>query len=102
MTDEKEHVDVQIRGHHEEMFGPHVMLPEVCLCLRMALNGAADPWPKSQVLEAFSHLKSVEANWEERSYNNLDKAIDDAVLQLVRAAIAYCENRVDNSGFWGY
>lgn len=78
-------------------------LPEICLDLRMALNGAADPWKDEEVCEVRDMLQARLATWDVpteakdytmRHFNNaIDNAVELMVVSTVRMANLYLEEQ---------
>jgi len=62
-------------------------LPEICLGMRMAANGSADPWPTEVVRTTVGMLEARVETWQDSRQG--EKEFDDAVLAMVKAAIAY-------------
>lgn len=60
-------------------------LPELCLNLRMACNGSADPWKSEDVVDTLLYLGYRLLTWSDSS--NFISKIDDAVYMLVKATI---------------
>lgn len=77
-------------GYH----GPDATLPEICLDLRQALNGAADPWPDDTVKATLQLLRDVVATWQPPRSPH-DGEMDTCVYRLVKATIAYAGAHVD-------
>lgn len=82
----------QVRIRQNELFpGPTVMLPEICLCIRMALNGASDPLPDKSIKDTYQLLKDVLATWRVDPNNVESMRMDEAVYSLVQATVWYME-----------
>lgn len=73
----------------DRLFGPQLMLPEICMNLRMAVNGSADPWPPEQVRETVAMFWARLATWQVQGQRS--KRVDDAVRELVAATLAEVE-----------
>lgn len=58
-------------------------LPTLCLSLRMARNGAGDPWPPEKVALARAHIESRLATWRLP-----ESAFDEAVRLMCEATLA--------------
>lgn len=75
---------------HEEYFAK-TTLPTLCLDLRMARNGSADPWSDTEVQEALAWLQHRLDTWKpSRPAGN---KFDECVRQLVIATIEEVEAR---------
>ena len=57
-------------------------LPEICLDLRMALNGAADPWPAADLAEVVAMLQARLDTWADPT-----DAMDAHVRGMVQQAV---------------
>lgn len=57
-------------------------LPTLCLSLRMARNGAGDPWPPKKVAMARAHIESKLASWRLP-----ESAFDEAVRMMCEATL---------------
>ncbi len=68
------------------MWSGHPTLPEICLDLRSALNGAADPWDYKNVLECRNMLRARLDTWAPEA-DTTDGKIDRGVYIMVLAAI---------------
>lgn len=66
------------------------MLPEVCLRLRMACNGAADPLPDGEVDQVCSYLQKRVSNWRP-SVTGSAEMLDSAIRILVLATLIEVE-----------
>lgn len=60
-------------------------LPEICLDLRMAHNGSADPMPDKKSAELIGHLRTKLDNW--KPSDPFSERFDDCVKQLVIATL---------------
>jgi hypothetical protein len=63
-------------------------LPELCMALRMAVNGSADPWKDDDVRDALRYMERRILTWTE-SNTAADHRFDQAVRCLVEATIDY-------------
>jgi hypothetical protein len=69
-------------------------LPELCLDVRMALNGSADPWPVGRYYQAREVLRGRSEGWQLGACGELDKKFDSAVKQMVDATIAMLDGEL--------
>ncbi len=67
-------------------------LPELCMDLRMACNGSADPISDEERDDALAYLRKRLADWKP-SILASGAAFDECVRQLVIATIAEVEAR---------
>lgn len=63
-----------------------VALPQICLDVRMALNGSADPWPEDEMRKVGEFLSLTLEGWDDRS--GRQDEMDSGVLLMVHAALA--------------
>ena len=70
----------------EESF-PNSMLPDICLSLRMALNGAGDPWSDQKLDEVFEALQHRLDTWRFSG----SSMMDECVRLLIIATLAECK-----------
>lgn len=63
-----------------------IMLPEICLWVRAAANGSADPWPKAHTREVLGMLQARLDTWEDGVAKG--KRLDDTVKEMLSATIA--------------
>lgn len=61
----------------QEHFG-NSMLPDICILLRMSVNGSGDPWPGQKTALTLNMLSDRIDSWEHN-----DNPIDAAVFSLV-------------------
>ena len=66
------------------------MLPEVCLRLRMACNGAADPWLDEKVEAVLAYLQKRLDNWHP-SVSKREEILDGTVRLMVLATLVEVE-----------
>ncbi len=74
-------------------------LPDICMTLKSAMNGAADAWPTHEMRQARTMLALRLREWtpnpwetrEDRSVARCDADVDEAVRQLVVAMVAMCD-----------
>ncbi len=74
-------------------------LPEICLELKFAMNGAADPLPTHELRQARAMLALRLREWtpnpwetrEDRSVARCDADVAEAVRQRVVATVAMCD-----------
>lgn len=66
-------------------------LCELCLCVRAAINGAADGWPKAEIMEAYDILDFATDEAWHGSSNTFEAMIDDAVRNLCWATMQYID-----------
>ncbi len=71
----------EVRIRQQEMF-PNQTLPTICLDVRQALNGAADPWNEEDLRKTYQLLVDVVATWEKTAFDE-DVYIDSAILTIV-------------------
>lgn len=71
------------------LFPDYAMLPEICINLRMAMNGAGDPLDHARVLSTLAMLRQRLLWWEEGPVYS--QGVDDAVRALVSATLAEVE-----------
>jgi hypothetical protein len=64
-----------------------MMLPEICLRLRMAVDGAADPWERATILSTLAMLQARLDTWEPSVLQNNER-LDYAVKDMVAATIS--------------
>jgi len=57
-------------------------LPEIVLSVRMAISGAADPWPREQLAEVREMLKARLETWA-ASEDDIDKGVRSMVSGVV-------------------
>jgi hypothetical protein len=69
---------------------PNSMLPDICLNLRMALNGGADPWSDKELDECFQPLQHRLDKWKPSSKSS--QMMDECVRLLVIASLAECKD----------
>ena len=63
-------------------------LPEICLDVRQAMNGAADPWPADFLRKVQAMLEARMATWEWTNHPpSLEYAVDAAVFTMVGATV---------------
>lgn len=76
---------LQSLKEQERLFGQMTTLPEICLAVRGAVNGAADPWPTEKVDETLVMLRSRLNTWQEssRTYTRVDNAVKEMVLATI-------------------
>ena len=55
----------EARETQRRLFASEQMLPEICLCLRMSVNGAADPWPDAYLREVVEMIKTRLQLWRD-------------------------------------
>jgi hypothetical protein len=72
--------------------GMPLMLPEICLALRSALNGSSDPWPDEYTWEVVAMLKARIATWQP-SLRDEDSRFDEAVRLQVEAVLELAQKR---------
>ena len=75
-----------------EEFRAKYTLPSLCLDLRMAYNGSADPFSEEEKCAALAYLKRRLAEWKPTVWPPSAK-FDEAVRQLVIATIEEVEAR---------
>lgn len=68
---------------------PSVTIPEICFGIRMALNGASDPWDDELIKDTYQLLQDVLTTWEPSVHDDLSAKMDDAVKDLVMATLRY-------------
>jgi hypothetical protein len=73
----------------EAAFGK-ATLPEICLNLRQAVNGAAEPWPLEDVNKAIVILSKRLMFWINGS--EIGKRFDSAVYEMVAATLREVEH----------
>ncbi len=66
---------------------PTSTLPEVCMDLRMAVNGSADGWDVAYIRRVVRMLQSRLATWQPTLYEK-SRRVDAAVHALVEATLA--------------
>ena len=72
-----------------------MMLPEICLSLRTALNGAADPITFGEVMQISRDLRIVHYYWlDSVGREPWGAEMDEAVNALVLATIGYIDGCV--------
>lgn len=81
---------VELLEEQDKLFGRQIMLPEICLNLRMAVNGSADPWPDDQIEKTVYILQRRLDLWIDS--HSRYKRVDDAVKELVIATLAEVKN----------
>lgn len=64
-----------------------------CVQLHMQANGAADPWPREEVVAAIQALKNRLVRWDERGNTHGDVRFDNAVKEMIVATISFMESR---------
>ena len=69
------------REEQERMFPGH-MLPDICLNLRMSVNGSADPWRDRMLEDCLDFLEARAESW-----TMTKDMMDFAVLIMVNEAI---------------
>ena len=67
------------------------MLPEICIELRHAVNGAADPWPDKEIAETVRMLTMRLDTWH--ASIRWDQRFDDAVREMILATLELVEMR---------
>lgn len=78
----------ELREWQSKLFGPSAMLPQICMELRMAVNGSSDPWSEAEssaVNESLRFLQARLDNWEAGDAQR--DGVDNAVKNLVRETI---------------
>lgn len=80
------------------------MLPEVCLQLRNACNGSADPWSAEKISKVCHYLRDRLKKWEPSSRADAEM-LDEAVRMLVIATLAeitqITQTSIDAVKFYG-
>jgi len=76
--------------HLEELF-PDSNLVDVCLDIRMSMNGASDPWQEKIFMEVLDMLKSRLAVW-----HPCRDDIDFLVKLIVEKTVKSCEDYLAN------
>jgi hypothetical protein len=66
----------------QEMLFGRAMLTDICMALRSACNGSADPWTDYKKSQTIRLLKARLATWQLPS-----NEVDEAVKQLVCATL---------------
>lgn len=66
-------------------------LPGICMGVRSACNGAADPWEPSFLREVRNMLAARLATWEPWGQSGPTEDMDEAVRRMVIAAIAIAD-----------
>lgn len=69
-----------------------VMLPEICLRVRMSINGAADPWDTEGLVKVRDMLQARIDEWRDPS-DMIDGLIRLMAIETVRMASVEIERR---------
>ena len=88
----------EVRLQHEKLFPNQVTLPEICLSIRMALNGAADPWPDLEIRNTYHYLMRVLSAWEMTSRPE-DIGMDTCIFSLITSTVNYIYRWSCKEGF---
>lgn len=62
-------------------------LPELCIDLRMALTGSADPWRKERVLAAAKILQDALDTWVNHHRDYEQVLFDETIRMLILATL---------------
>lgn len=73
----------------EKVLQENLSVYEVCLRLRMSLNGSSDGMPEEQENRYVEFLKTVLNTWEKSGSNFYEALFDDAVKGLVLTTPVY-------------
>lgn len=77
--------NIEAKRWQERLCGRGIMLPEICLGLRGACNGSADPWQPDLVKETLAMLQARMDSW--RPGRKVEERFDNAVKELVAATM---------------
>lgn len=77
------------RELQSQLFGEST-LPTICLDIRGSINGSCDPWIGEDICLARAFLTVIVEEWEP-SWHPCDEDMDNAILALIRATIAYID-----------
>lgn len=80
----------------QDRLHPMKTLPEICLELRMALNGSGDDWTPYPVDETLQMLEARSKTW-----TATNSVMDNCIFMLISATIMECNQlRANRCGAW--